>query len=176
MKKTLAILLLSLMAFSVFAHEEPQNEFQVKIGLFPYVESVICAFGQINNDGEPIMLPVITAEYLRYVNSRNGIGFSFTYGTPYATFGGENANMSYASLGFTYRGIYMNKENVKLYGELGVGGELLFSIKNPMCQPLWSFHVSPLGIWFGSDKFFGTAELTFGSEGLATTLGIGTRF
>ena len=176
MKKTLAIFLLALMTFSVFANEEPKNEFQVKMGLFPYIESIICAFGQINNEGEETMLPVITAEYLRYVNSRNGIGFSFTYGTPYATFGEGNSNISYAALGFTYRGIYMNKENVKLYGELGVGGELLFSIKNPMCQPLWSFHVSPLGIWFGSEKCFGTAEITFGSEGLATTLGIGTRF
>ena len=70
----------------------------------------------------------------------------------------------------------MNKEKIKLYGEIGVGGELLFTITNPILTGNLAFHASPIGIWFGSEKIFGTMELTIGTEGTFATLGIGTRF
>ena len=163
MKKNLFISLLLIMCFSVFANE-PQdqnfkkNEIQLKTGIFPYVESVI------------------SAEYLRYINPKNGIGATFTIGTPYGNFSSGSLNITFAALQFTYRGIYMNKEKIKLYGEIGVGGELLFTITNPMFNGNFAFHASPIGIWFGSEKIFGTMELTIGTEGTFATLGIGTRF
>ena len=181
MKKKLLISLLLIMCFSVFANR-PQdqnfkkNEIQLKTGIFPYVESVISGFAQINNEGEPIMLPVISAEYLRYINPKNGLGATFTIGTPYGNFSSGSLNITFAALQFTYRGIYMNKEKIKLYGEIGVGGELLFTITNPILNGNFAFHASPIGIWFGSEKIFGTMELTIGTEGTFATLGIGTRF
>ncbi len=179
MKKTLAIFICVCMVFAVFANEAndyKKNEIQFKLGMFPYIESVVSAFGQINNEGKPIMMPVITAEYLHYLNSRNGIGTSFTLGTPYVCFGKDNVNVSYAGLRFTYRGIYMNQPNIKLYGEVGLGAEILFTFTESMFEPFISATVSPLGLWFGSDKIFGTVEVTIGSEGTFATLGIGTRF
>lgn len=184
MKKTLAILFFVIMFLSAFANEgnslqsenPKNNEIQVKLGMFPYIESVIAVFGQINNEGEPFLLPVISVEYLRYVNQRNGIGGTFTLGTPYASFRSGNSNLTYAAFQITHRRIYMNKEHVKLYGDIGLGGELIFSITNKDMSPLFAFHVSPIGIWFGSDKLFGTAEITWGSEGSFASIGIGTRF
>ena len=68
---------------------------------------------------------------------------------------------------------YMNKEKIKLYGEIGMGGELLLASdkEKDFMAPFFSGSIVPLGIWFGSDKFFGTTEITFGSEGSFLTLG-----
>ena len=79
---------------------------------------------------------------------------------------------------FKIRGIYFDKEKIKLYGELGFGGELLFSKieEEKFFLPFISESIVPFGIWFGSDKLFGTAELAWGSEGSVVTLGCGFRF
>ena len=70
-------------------------------------------------------------------------------------------------------------EKIKLYGEVGLGAEVFYMMwEEPdyKFQPWISASVSPIGIWWGSDDLFGTAELTIGSEGTVATIGIGKRF
>ena len=164
MKKKLAIILCFFMAIGSFANESVENiesknsrqkEIQLKFGMMPFPELVLCA-------GTPSLLffPVVTGEYLYYLNPNIGIGCSLSIWSAISI-----------SARFSYRRIYMNKENIKLYGEFGIGaGLLLFEI------PSFSASVSPIGIWWGSDDLFGTAELTIGSEGTVATIGIGKRF
>lgn len=183
MKKSILVLVLSLFVFSTFAEnfdESKKNEMQFKVGYFPYVESVVLALSTINNNQEErkdYMLPSITFEYLRYVTPKIGLGGSFSAGMPYLIKSSDTMIAAYFALQGDFRFIYMDEGSVKLYGELGAGGELLLNTKaNDFVAPLFSAHISPLGVWFGSEKFFGTVELTFGTEGSFATLGCGWRF
>ena len=175
MKKKLAIILCFFMAIGSFANESVENiesknsrqkEIQLKFGMMPLPELFLCATAHPH----PSMLlsPVVTGEYLYYLNPNNGIGCSLSIWSAISI-----------SARFSYRRIYMNKENIKLYGEFGVGlgAEILCVIKaEEKFQPWFSASVSPIGIWWGSDDLFGTAELTIGSEGTVATIGIGKRF
>ena len=167
MKKKLAIILCFFMAIGSFANESVENiesknsrqkEIQLKFGMMPLPELFLCATAHPH----PSMLlsPVVTGEYLYYLNPNNGIGCSLSIWSAISI-----------SARFSYRRIYMNKENIKLYGEFGIGAELLL-----LAVPWISASVSPIGIWWGSDDLFGTAELTIGSEGNVATIGIGKRF
>ena len=174
MKKKFVVLICLMMVFSSYAGESiesesienMQDEIQVKIGMFPLLETVICAFVDWADDVVIFPLPVFTAEYLHYLTPYNGIGASFTIGSPIGP-----VAAAYFSLGFTYRRIYLIQEKIKLYGELGIGGELLF-----FDTPFISAHFTPLGILWGSNASFGIAEFTFGTEGSFLTMGIGKRF
>ena len=76
MKKKLAIILCFFMAVGIFANESVEskkNEIQVKMGMFPYFESVFSALVHMNDSGAIIPMPVFTAEYLNYLNPQNGI-------------------------------------------------------------------------------------------------------
>ena len=167
MKKKLAIILCFFMAIGSFANESVENiesknsrqkEIQLKFGMMPLTELVLCAGAHPHPS--MVFSPVVTGEYLYYLNPNNGIGCSLSIWSAISI-----------SARFSYRRIYMNKENIKLYGEFGIGAELLlFAI------PFFSASVSPIGIWWGSDDLFGTAELTIGSEGTVATIGIGKRF
>lgn len=167
MKKKLAIILCFFMAIGSFANESVENiesknsrqkEIQLKFGMIPLTELVLCAGAHPHPS--MVFFPVVTGEYLYYLNPNIGIGCSLSIWSSI-----------FISARFSYRGIYMNKENIKLYGEFGIGAELLF-----FTIPWFSASVSPIGIWWGSDDFFGTAELTIGSEGTVATIGIGKRF
>lgn len=180
MKKKLAIILCFFMAVGIFANESVEskkNEIQVKMGMFPYFESVFSALVHMNDVGSIILMPVFTAEYLNYLNSKNGIGASLTIGSPLVSFEASDYNTIYVGASFKYRRIYMETEKIKLYGEVGLGAEILCVIKaEEKFQPFFAASVSPIGIWWGSDDLFGTAELTIGSEGTVATIGIGKRF
>ena len=174
--------------FSVFAQAQieeqtetlpiDKNELQFKIGMFPYTESLIGALIGIGGSGEFIYLPSLSVQYLYYVDPQVGIGASFSVGAPVISTGEYFSNIIYTSLQFKIRGIYFDKEKIKLYGELGLGGELLFSKieEEKFLAPFISGSIVPFGIWFGSDELFGTAELSFGSEGTILTVGCGFRF
>lgn len=180
MKKKLAIILCFFMAVGIFANESVEskkNEIQVKMGMFPYFESVISSLVHMNDVGSIIPMPVFTVEYLNYLNSKNGIGASLTIGSPLVSFEASDYNTIYVGASFKYRGIYMETEKIKLYGEVGLGAEILCVPKaEEKFQPFFSASVSPIGIWWGSDDLFGTVELTIGSEGTYATIGIGKRF
>ena len=158
--------------------EEKLNEIQFKIGMFPYIETLVCGLSTIGSTGNDIILPSLTVQYLHYVTPRIGLGAAFTTGIPVAIIGEDNLALIYTALQLKFRGIYMNKEKIKLYGEVGMGGELLLASdkEKDFMSPFFSGSIVPLGIWFGSDKFFGTTEITFGSEGSFLTLGCGFRF
>lgn len=167
MKKKLAIILCFFMAIGSFANESVENiesknsrqkEIQLKFGMMPLPELFLCAAA--HPDPSMLFSPVVTGEYLYYLNPNNGIGCSLSIWSAISI-----------SARFSYRRIYMNKENIKLYGEFGIGVELLL-----LALPWFSASVSPIGIWWGSDDLFGTAELTIGSEGNVATIGIGKRF
>ena len=180
MKKKLAIILCFFMTFGIFANESVEskkNEIQVKMGMFPYFESVFSALVHMNDVGSIIPMPVFTVEYLNYLNPQNGIGASLTIGSPLVSFEASDYNTIYVGASFKYRRIYMETEKIKLYGEVGLGAEILCVTKaEEKFQPFFSASVSPIGIWWGSDDLFGTAELTIGSEGTVATIGIGKRF
>lgn len=168
MKKKLAIILCFFMAIGSFANEAVENiesknsrqkEIQLKFGMMPLTELVLYAFTDHNPSYMPLF-PVVTGEYLYYLNPNIGIGCSLSIWSAI-----------FISARFSYRRIYMNKEKIKLYGEFGIGAELLL-----FTFPWFSASVSPIGIWWGSDDLFGTAELTIGSEGTLATIGIGKRF
>ena len=60
------------------------------------------------------------------------------------------------------------------YGEVGLGSDLFVSDSEVF--PFFAGHLSPIGIRFGSDKFFGNTELGIGTEGSLLLLGCGFRF
>ena len=184
-KFIIALCIVFICCFSVLAQEqetetlsENMNELQFKIGMFPYAESLIGALIGIGGSGEFIYLPSLSVQYLYYLDPQVGIGASFSVGAPVISSGEYFSNIIYTSLQFKIRGIYFDKEKIKLYGELGFGGELLFSKieEEKFFLPFISESIVPFGIWFGSDKLFGTAELAWGSEGSVVTLGCGFRF
>ena len=189
MKKILIFLCIFFVCcFSVFAQAQIEeqtetlpinkNELQFKIGMFPYTESLIGALIGIGGSGEFIYLPSLSVQYLYYVDHQVGIGASFSVGAHVISTGEYFSNIIYTSLQFKIRGIYFDKEKIKLYGELGLGGELLFSKieEEKFFSPFISGSIVPFGIWFGSEKIFGTTELSFGSEGTILTVGCGFRF
>lgn len=171
------LILISLFVFAENSNDFMKNEIQLKVGYFPYIETVVTALSTIGSEADRLLyLPSFSIEYLRYASSRIGFGGTITYGIPVYVAGIQNEAASYVSLQGTCRCIYLDKSKIKLFGEFGLGGEVLFNRKNNFIAPFVSYHLSPIGIWFGSDKIFGTTELTFGSEGSFATLGIGFRF
>ena len=180
MKKIFLCVICFCMLFSLFAQEGETykvNEFQGKLGMVPYFETVYSSLVGMYNTKPFIPLPVVTLEYLHYLNSKNALGTSFSIGAPLVSFSSDDWNAFHAGLRFTYRRIYFAKEKIKLFGEIGLGAELFYMTgDSEKFQPWFSACVSPLGLWFGSDNLFGTAELAFGSEGSLLTLGLGKRF
>ena len=189
MKKFIIILCITFICtFSVLAQNQqeektetlPQtkNELHFKIGMFPYTESIIVALANMETSGDFIYTPSVSVQYLRYIKPRIGIGTTFSTGLPIIAIDENKTDIMYTALQFKFRGIYFDKENIKLYGEVGFGGELLFSItkEREVLAPFYAGSIVPLGIWFGSDNLFGTAELTFGSEGSILTIGCGFKF
>lgn len=157
---------------------QTKNELHFKMGMFPYTESIVGSLASIGNTGDSFALPVFSVQYLYYVDPPVGLGASFSTGVPIVVTGEYNTSIMYTSLQFKIRGIYFDKEKIKLYGELGLGGELLFSKieEEKFLAPFISGSIVPFGIWFGSEKIFGTTELSFGSEGTILTVGCGFRF
>jgi hypothetical protein len=155
-----------------------KNELQIKLGMIPYTESIIVALANMETSGDFIYTPSVSVQYLHYIKPRIGIGTTFSTGLPIIAIDENKTDIMYTALQFKFRGIYFDKENIKLYGEVGFGGELLFSItkEREVLAPFYAGSIVPLGIWFGSDNLFGTAELTFGSEGSILTIGCGFKF
>lgn len=184
MKKSLVLVLALFFSFTVIAQEnsnsveKPESnlhEISFKIGMVPYVETVVGALACIGTDGNIYHLPSVSAQYLYYVDSSVGLGGALTFGSPVCCIGPESLAFFYTALQVKLRVLYLNKEKIKLYGDLGAGGELLFANNNDFMAPFFSASISPLGIWFGSDKFFGTTEICFGSEGIILNAGCGFR-
>lgn len=180
----IVFIILSFMCFSLYAGEnlsnEPTNvpvtkvnELNIQIGYFPYYETVLHGLLTFGTDGFFIPLPAITVDYLRNLNSKNAIGVSSTFVYPFIYVGGEHASFGNISTRFLYRRIYSSWEKIKLYGSAALGLELIFASISSYVIPFFSYSVSPIGMWFGSEDLFGTAELTMGTKGTALTLGIG---
>lgn len=137
MKKVIIILfILFICSFSVLAQEQREtqsetfssnkNELQLKVGMLPYAESIIGALASIGNSGDSFALPVLSAQYLHYVKPRIAIGTTFSTGVPIVVTGEYKSSIMYTSLQFKFRGIYFEKEKIKLYGELGLGENYYF--------------------------------------------------
>ena len=181
MKKLIIVLcMIFICCFTVLAQEqtESKNELQLKMGMLPYAESIIGALASIGNSGDSFALPVFSAQYLHYVKPRIAIGTTFSTGVPIIVTGEYKSSVMYTSLQFKFRGIYADKEKIKFYGEVGLGGELYFSLikENDFFAPFVSGSFVPFGVWFGSDELFGTAEVAWGSEGTLLTVGCGFRY
>ena len=157
MKKFFAVFVCIFIVCGVFA-EEPvtiesyeykQDEILFKVGMVPYLETIYSCLVHMH-DSEPLIpFPVLTSEYLHYVNPKNAIGSSLTLGCPVVGFSKSDWNTIYSSLRFTYRRIYMSKEKIKLYGEVGMGAELFYVIGDrESFTPFVSAAISPFGILF----------------------------
>ena len=199
MKKAIGIILVFLLlANFVFTQTEEniqkKNEIQIKVGALPALElflgTFVSAFTAIgdaidnkDNEQENFTLPTISVEYFRRLDTRNAIGASVSWGTPtYNISTSENEKksngISYVSAMFKYRYSYLVKDSFYLFGGLGLGAEAIYSFgaETDSVIPCVALQGTPIGIGFGSDRFFGTAELTIGSEGSILTLGGGIRF
>ena len=187
-KIIIALCMIFICCFTVLAQDQLEqkneilsankNELQLKLGMFPFTESIIGALASMGNSGDSIYLPALSVQYLHYVNPRIGIGSTFSTGVPVIITGEYKSSIMYTSLQFKFRGIYADKEKIKFYGEVGLGGELFFSLirENEFFAPFISGSFVPFGVWFGSDELFGTAEVAWGSEGTLFTVGCGFRY
>ena len=178
MKKVICILSF-ILVFSNFvvAQENAKNEISFKCGMFPILEYgfSLMSVNVPQEEIEYISLPTFSVEYLRYLNSKNALGFSFSYGLPVINVSKNPALVtSYFALQGKYRFVYLNKENIKLYGEFGLGADLFLSDSDVF--PFFAGQLSPIGISLDSDKFFGNAEIGIGTEGSFLLLGCGFRF
>ena len=161
----------------VVAQENAKNEVSFKCGMFPIFEYgfSLMSVNVPQEEMEHISLPTFSVEYLRYLNSKNALGFSFSYGCPVINVSKNPALVtSYFALQGKYRFVYFSKENFNLYGEVGLGADLFISDSDVF--PFFAGQLSPIGISFGSDKFFGNAEIGIGTEGSILLLGCGFRF
>lgn len=182
MKKIITILMLIMCFSSLFAVEnfsQKKNELTFKLGGVPYFETLFSGLLALNyreNAPNSLQLPVLSIEYLKYIAKSHGFGGTLTIGSPVVCYGKDVNFIPVIALQGTYRGIYLNREKFKLYGEISLGGELIIDKASHTCLPMFAAHAVPLGFWFGSEKFFGTAELGMGTQGTALTLGCGFRF
>ena len=161
----------------VMAQENSKNEISFKCGMFPILEYgfSLMSVNVPQEKMEHISLPTFSVEYLRYLNSKNALGFSFSYGCPVINVSKNPALVtSYFAFQGKYRFVYFSKENFNLYGEVGLGSDLFVSDSEVF--PFFAGHLSPIGIRFGSDKFFRNAEIGIGTEGSILLLGCGFRF
>jgi len=181
MKKFIMIIMLMVCFCSLFATEKlspKNNELSFKIGVFPYIETVMTSLLVLGhkNVTDTLLLPIVTTKFLHYVNPYHAFGGALTLGSPVASYGESIGIIPCFSLQGIYQGIYLNKEKIKLYGELALGFELFFDIPTKSLAPFFAAYVAPIGIWFGSEKFLGTAELGIGTQGTGILLGCGFRF
>lgn len=185
MKKFILVIMLILCISSLFATESEQiskkNELSFKVGYLSPVEYIVLGLSTISHavdeDTKDFSLPSLSVEYLYYVNNNIGLGGTFTYGIPALCVGETSTSMGqFVALQGTFRVNYANLNKVKLYGELGLGAELLINPRIDLCRPFFAAHFSPIGILFGTEKFFGTIECTLGTEGCCATAGCGFRF
>lgn len=178
MKKLITILVcVFVLSNFVVAQENAKNEISFKCGMFPILEYgfSLMSVNVPQEEIEYISLPIFSVEYLRYLNSKNALGFTFSYGVPVLNVSiTPTLVTSYFALQGKYRFVYLNKENFNLYGEVGLGSDWFFSDYEIFI--LLTGQLSPLGISFGSDKFFGNAEIGIGTEGSILLLGCGFRF
>ena len=178
MKKLITIFV-CVFVFSNFivAQENVKNEISLKCGMLPILEYgfSLMSVNVPQEEMEHISLPTLSVEYLRYLNSKNALGFTFSYGCPVINVS-KNPTLvtSYFALQGKYRFVYLSKENFNLYGEVGLGSDLF--INNSDVFPFFAGQLSPIGISFGSDKFFGNAEIGIGTEGSFLLFGCGFRF
>lgn len=162
---------------------EPKNEIQFDIGMYPCIETLACVIGGFFCpifEG-CIALPTINIQYLRYLNSYNALGTTFSFGVPMIyDLEYEKSLILYGAIMAKYRRIYKNSENAKLYGDIGLGFELYYLLVGKDFElipiPMLAANIVPLGMWFGFNKFFGTIEFSVGTEGSFVTLGCGFRF
>ena len=178
MKKLITIFVCVLVLSNfVVAQENTKNEISFKCGMLPILEYgfSLMSVNVPQEEIEYISLPTFSVEYLRYLNSKNALGFSFSYGFPVINVSKNPALVtSYFALQGKYRFVYLNKENIKLYGEVGLGADLFLSDSDVFS--FFAGQLSPIGISFGSDKFFGNAEIGIGTEGSILLFGCGFRF
>lgn len=161
---------------------DKKNEIQFSVGMFPFVETIIADFNMLTYDNDihdhvlssHIKCPTININYLRYIKPSYGLGCTFSIGAP--AISTENGNLIYWAIMFKNRLIYLNNKSIKLFGDIGLGFELFHVRKLKDFVPLIAVNIVPLGILFGSNSFFGTLELSIGTEGSVLTAGCGFRF
>lgn len=178
------------------SNEYKKNEISFKLGMFPAAESIVGTFSSVffsigdslsnnekNGTSELLPLPTVSVEYLRKVADKHAIGVSASFGAPtlysYETNSTKkNASIMYTSVMFKWRGYYMQRNLLSLYGGLGIGAEVFFANgdNGGLLTPFVSFQVTPIGVKIGNDTFFGTMECTVGSEGSLLTIGGGINF
>lgn len=177
MKKLITIFLCCFVLSSfVVAQESYENEILVKVGMIPFAEYGFAGMGT-NNPTEKISyftLPTISVGYLRYVNEKNALGISLSYGCPVVVTSPTKFATMYWALQAKYRLVYLQKKYFNLYGELGLGCDLFLS--NSDVFPFFAGQFSPLGISFGKDKLFCNVEIGIGTEGSVLILSCGYRF
>lgn len=157
----------------------PQNEIELKVGYFPFPEAFVGAFTgiAIGANAKTYSIPSFTFQYLRFLNEKNALGVSFTFGTPYIFVGDETkSDFSYAAIQAKYRGFYLRNKTVALFGEVSLGANVLMQYPPMNATPFFAYQVVPFGIEFGGEKLYASTSIGVGSEGSALTLGIGYRF
>ncbi len=177
MKKLIIIFLCCFVLSSfVVAQESYENEILVKVGIIPFAEYGFAKMGTDNptEKNSYFTLPSISVEYLRYVNAKNALGFSLSYGCPVVVTSPSKFSTMYWALQGKYRLVYFQKSNFNLYSELGLGCDLFLSESDIF--PFFAGQLSPLGISFGKDKLFCNAEIGIGTEGSILLLSCGVRF
>ncbi|AEE17418.1 hypothetical protein Trebr_2003 [Treponema brennaborense DSM 12168] len=182
------------LSFGAADEYSKQNEIQLKIGMFPAVESVVGLTVEVSNlffgslfksseifDTTVYTIPVFSVEYLHNITERHAIGTTVTYGIPFygQTQGAssENVLLQYVAATFKYRYTYWQNAAVRLYGATSLGCEIFF--ETPLrgtVFPFVAFQEVPIGIQFGGKTMFGTAEIGAGSEGSFLVLGAGMKF
>lgn len=173
MKKKFLIICLSFfcaLGFSQTNSVHKKNELQFKTGIYPFIGLIMP--GGIFTNAKVEYAPIMTFDYLNYLTKHIGFGCSFTGGTPIYV---DSKKTSILSFKGDFRGIYLSREKLRLYGEIGLGATILFEEGySPSLLP--AFNIVPLGIQFGTELFFGIAEVALGIEGSFLTLGCGLRF
>jgi hypothetical protein len=157
----------------------PKNEIELKIGYFPFPESIVGAFTGISVGGNPktFSIPSFTFQYLRFLNEKNALGASFTFGTPFIFVGDETkSSFSYAALQAKYKGFYLRNKTLALFGEISIGADILMQYPPMYATPFFAYQIIPFGIEFGGENLYASTSIGVGSEGSVLILGIGYRF
>lgn len=120
--------------------------------------------------------PALTVQYIRDTDSIFDHGGAATYNIPVMYWDGA-VELHVLSLLYNLRITYRERGSLRTYAKLGVGLDLvLVTSAWPYVGPILAVSLVPFGVQFGGRKVFGTAELSFGSEGTLLTLGAGLRF
>lgn len=121
----------------------------------------------------------IGAEFLAHFGKRSSIGIGIyanhMWSDSYNAVTGEKSGRRTAAALFflpTYRGYYMSRDVVRIYGTVSLGLTACFMED---IKFVGAFNISPIGVEVGR-RFYGFAEAGFGTVYSGISLGVGYKF